>query len=97
MRGARHVFGLGIAAAPALSLFAAKTLLIGQGKTETVLGLAQFSGLLGLLFFVFDGQSGLAPAMMRLRHDDATIRAAYRFYWIDLMAYRDRRTAGAKT
>ncbi|MDV3253208.1 hypothetical protein DevBK_17860 [Devosia sp. BK] len=85
MRGARHVFGLGIAAAPALSLFAAQTLLISQGKTEAVLGLAQFSGILGLLFFVFDGQSGLAPAMMRLRHDDATIRAAYRFYRLALL------------
>lgn len=79
-KGARHLWGLGVAAIPALSMFVAQTLLLARNDTVTVLALAQFGGLIGLIFFAFDGQSGLAPAMLRLRHAEADIRGAYRLY-----------------
>lgn len=86
MKAAYHIFGLGLAAAPALCLFLAQSVLIARGQTEAVLALAQYGGLLGLILFVFDGQSGLAPAMLRLRHDERAIRAAYRMYRLALLS-----------
>jgi len=86
VKAARHIFGLGLAAAPALCLFLAQSVLVARGDTEAVLALAQYGGLLGLIFFAFDGQSGLAPAILRLRHPELPIRAAYRLYRLALLS-----------
>jgi hypothetical protein len=51
-----------------------------------VLALAKYAGLLALLFFLFDGNSGLAAAIMRLRHTPAAIRSAYRVYRLGVLA-----------
>lgn len=85
MTALRHGLGLAMAGAPALSLFGAQTLLLSQGRSEVVLAMAQYGGLLGLIYFAFDGLSGLGPAILRLRHDDETIRAAYKAYRLALL------------
>lgn len=80
MKIIRHISRLSIAAAAPASMFLAQSWLIATGRPEAVLGLAQYGGLLGLIFFAFDGNSGLVPALMRLRHTEATIRTAYLVY-----------------
>ena len=80
MKIIRHISRLGIAAAAPTSMFLAQSWLIATGRPEAVLGLAQYGGLLGLIFFAFDGNSGLVPALMRLRHCEGTIRSAYLVY-----------------
>ena len=80
MKAARHIAGLALAAAPPGSLFLAQTWLVATGQADAVLSLAKYVGLLGLVFFAFDGSSGLIPAMLRLRHDHAAVRSAYLVY-----------------
>ena len=80
MKIIRHISRLGIAASAPASMFLAQSWLIATGRPEAVLGLAQYGGLLGLIFFAFDGNSGLVPALMRLRHAETTIRSAYLVY-----------------
>ena len=75
-----RVLGLFLAAMPPAAIFLAQTWLVAAGQSEMVLALAKHAGLLALLFFAFDGNSGLAPALMRLRHDDANIRTAFLVY-----------------
>jgi hypothetical protein len=80
MTAARHVAGLVLAALPPGTMFLAQTWLVATGQTEAMLSLAKYAGLLGLVFFAFDGSSGLIPAMIRPRHSDAAIRSAYLVY-----------------
>ena len=80
MTAARHMVGFALAALPPCALFLAQTWLVATGQTDAVLSLAKYSGLLGLVFFAFDGSSGLIPAMLRSRHSDAAIRSAYLVY-----------------
>ncbi len=80
MRSLRRLAGLSLAATPPGILFLAQTWLVASGQTEAVLSLAKYGGLLGLVFFAFDGSSGLLPAMMRVRHGEAAVRRAYLVY-----------------
>lgn len=80
MTAARHVTGLALAAMPPGALFLAQTWLVVSAQTDAMLSLAKYAGLLGLVFFAFDGSSGLIPAMLRLRHSHAALRAAYLAY-----------------
>lgn len=80
MTAARHLVGLALAALPPGILFLAQTWLVATEQTEAMLSLAKYAGLLGLVFFAFDGNSGLIPAMLRPRHSDAAIRSAYLAY-----------------
>ncbi|MBO9589018.1 hypothetical protein [Devosia sp.] len=80
MRVAGHIAGLALAATPPGALFLAQSWLVATGQTDAVLSLAKYAGLLGLIFFAFDGSSGLIPAMLRLRHSDAVMRSAYLVY-----------------
>lgn len=80
MRAVRHIVGLSLAGAPPAALFLTQTWLVATGQTAAVLSLAKYGGLLGLIFFAFDGSSGLIPAMLRLRHSEAAIHQAYRVY-----------------
>lgn len=77
MTAARHMAGLALAAVPPGAIFLAQTWLVATGQTDAVLSLAKYGGFLGLVFFAFDGSSGLIPAMLRLRHSDAAVRTAY--------------------
>ena len=86
MRFVRHISRLGIAAVAPGSMFLAQSWLIATGKSEAVLRIAQYGGLLGLIFFAFDGNSGLVPVLMRLRHAEATIRLAYLVYRAGILA-----------
>ena len=80
MKVAGHIAGLALAAIPPGALFLAQSWLVATGQTDAVLSLAKYAGLLGLIFFAFDGSSGLIPAMLRLRHSDDALRSAYRVY-----------------
>jgi hypothetical protein len=75
-----------LAALPQLYLFSAQAFLLAEGQLETILALARYCGLLGLLFLALDGQSGLFPAMLRLRHQPADIARAYRLYRLGMLA-----------
>lgn len=76
----RRLFNLALAATPPGSLFLAQSWLVTTGKSDAVLALARYGGLIGLIFLAFDGASGLLPAMMRLRHSMGAIRSAYLAY-----------------
>lgn len=86
MTPVRHLARFALAAAAPATLFIAQTWLVVQGEIESVLALARYAGLLGLLFFAFDGNSGLVPALMRLRHSETSIRLAYRIYRLGIAA-----------
>lgn len=85
MRFTRNFAGMVLAALPPASLFAAQSYLVALGQPDAVLGLACYAGLIALVFFLFDGQSGLAPALMRLRHREGAIRSAYLVYRLAVM------------
>lgn len=76
----RRLFNIALVALPPGALFLAQTWLMATGRGEAVLALAKFGGLLSLIFFAFDGSSGLLPALMRLRHAAEAIRLAYLVY-----------------
>lgn len=80
MTASRHMAGLALAAVPPGAIFLGQTWLVATGQTDAVLSLAKYGGLLGLVFFAFDGSSGLIPAMLRLRHSDGAVRTAYLVY-----------------
>ena len=80
MRPFRFLTGLALATAPAGLMFLAQTWLLLTGRGDAVLDLARYGGLIGLIFLAFDGSSGLAPALMRLRHPVSAIRFAYLVY-----------------
>lgn len=80
MKIAGHIARLALAATPPGALFLAQSWLVATGQTDSILSLAKYAGLLGLIFFAFDGSSGLIPAMLRLRHSDAVMRSAYLVY-----------------
>jgi hypothetical protein len=86
MKALGHMGGIGLAGLAPASMFLAQSWLIATGRPEDVLALAKYAGLLALLFFLFDGNSGLAAAIMRLRHTPAAIRSAYRVYRLGVLA-----------
>lgn len=86
MTALRHLLLLILSALPQLCLFAAQALLLARGEIETILVLARYCGLVGLIFLAFDGQSGLIPTMLRLRHQQTDIRSAYRLYRLGMLA-----------
>ncbi|WP_449394617.1 hypothetical protein [Devosia riboflavina] len=86
MKAMHHIVGLAAAGAPPGALFVVQTWLVTTGQTAVVLSLAKYGGLLGLIFFAFDGSSGMIPAMLRLRHSEDAIRPAYRVYRVGVAA-----------
>lgn len=86
MKSAGHLAGLLLAATPPGALFLAQSWLLAGGRSEAMLPLAKYGGLLSLLFFVFDGNSGLVPAMLQRRHEEAAVRSAYFVYRMGILA-----------
>ncbi|KKB75921.1 hypothetical protein VW35_19435 [Devosia soli] len=85
MRRGGHLYGAMLAALPAAALFLAQTWLVAAGKADAILPLARYGGLLALFFFAFDGNSGLAPGLIRLRHSEAAIRTAFLAYRLSVL------------
>lgn len=71
---------------PQALLFALQTYLLTQGRTDDVLTLASYAGLIALLFYIFDGHSGLVHSIGSSRFSPQAMAASFLRYRLSLLA-----------
>jgi hypothetical protein len=78
--------GLMAALTPQAALFFVQSTFILRGELVAVLELAKYAGLLSLVFYLFDGNSGLVYSIARNRFSDRVLAQSFFLYRLTVIA-----------
>src|SRR5690606_11014326 len=85
MRRRSLFLGMAAALAPQAAIFLVQSQFMIRGELEAVLELGKYAGLLSLLFYLFDGNSGLVYSIARERFPERTLAASFVLYRLTII------------